>query len=66
MKPVLPSERLAKIVGTEPPPRTEVTKKFAAHIKKYHLQNPNNQRETWPTKSCSQSLAVENWTCSND
>ena len=32
MKPMQPSEQLAKIVGAEPLPRTEVTKKIWAHI----------------------------------
>ena len=45
MKPMQPSEHLAKIVGTEPLPRTEVTKKIWAHIKKHDLQNPKNKRE---------------------
>jgi chromatin remodeling complex protein RSC6 len=45
MKPMQPSEHLAKIVGTEPLPRTEVTKKIWAHIKKHKLQNPKNKRE---------------------
>jgi upstream activation factor subunit UAF30 len=45
MKPVRPSEHLAKIVGSEPLPRTEVTKKVWAHIKKHNLQNPDNKRE---------------------
>ena len=45
MKPVRPSEQLAEIVGTEPLPRTEVTKKIWAHIKKHKLQNPTNKRE---------------------
>ncbi|HEV2401725.1 MAG TPA: SWIB/MDM2 domain-containing protein [Candidatus Sulfotelmatobacter sp.] len=45
MKPVRPSEQLAKIVGSEPLPRTEVTKKVWAHIKKHKLQNPENKRE---------------------
>jgi upstream activation factor subunit UAF30 len=45
MKPMRPSEHLAKIVGTEPLPRTEVTKKIWAHIKKHKLQNPKNKRE---------------------
>ena len=45
MKPVQPSEHLAKIVGTEPLPRSEVTKKIWAHIKKHKLQNPQNKRE---------------------
>jgi chromatin remodeling complex protein RSC6 len=45
MKPMQPSEQLAKIVGTEPLPRSEVTKKIWAHIKKHNLQNPQNKRE---------------------
>ena len=45
MKPVQPSEHLAKIVGTAPLPRTEITKKIWAHIKKHKLQNPKNKRE---------------------
>jgi upstream activation factor subunit UAF30 len=45
MKPMRPSEHLAKIVGNEPLPRTEVTKKVWAHIKKNKLQNPKNKRE---------------------
>jgi chromatin remodeling complex protein RSC6 len=39
------SESLAKIVGAEPLPRSEVTKKVWAHIKKHKLQNPKNKRE---------------------
>src|SRR4030081_1592180 len=45
MKPMQPSEHLAKIVGAEPLPRSEVTKKIWAHIKKHKLQNPQNKRE---------------------
>jgi upstream activation factor subunit UAF30 len=45
MKPMRPSEQLAEIVGSEPLPRTEVTKKVWAHIKKHKLQNPKNKRE---------------------
>jgi upstream activation factor subunit UAF30 len=45
MKPMQPSEELAKIVGPEPLPRSEVTKKVWAHIKKNKLQNPENKRE---------------------
>lgn len=45
MKPVRPSEQLAKIVGSEPLPRSEVTKKVWAHIKENNLQNPENKRE---------------------
>jgi len=45
MKPMQPSEHLAKIVGDKPLPRTEVTKKIWAHIKRRKLQNPKNKRE---------------------
>jgi upstream activation factor subunit UAF30 len=45
MKPMQPSEDLAKIVGSQPLPRSEVTKLIWAHIKKNKLQNPTNKRE---------------------
>jgi chromatin remodeling complex protein RSC6 len=45
MKPMQPSAELAKVVGSEPLPRSEVTKKVWAHIKKNKLQNPDNKRE---------------------
>jgi upstream activation factor subunit UAF30 len=45
MKPMQPSVDLARIVGTVPLPRSEVTKKIWAHIKKHDLQNPKNKRE---------------------
>jgi upstream activation factor subunit UAF30 len=45
MKPMQPSADLAKIVGSEPLPRSEVTKKVWDHIKKNKLQNPENKRE---------------------
>ena len=45
MKPMKPSAQLAEIVGDKPLPRTEVTKKIWAHIKKHKLQNPKNKRE---------------------
>lgn len=45
MKPMKPSAELAKIVGSDPLPRSEVTKKVWAHIKKNKLQNPANKRE---------------------
>jgi chromatin remodeling complex protein RSC6 len=45
MKPMQPSAELAKIVGAEPLPRSEVTKKIWEHIKKHKLQNPQNKRE---------------------
>jgi upstream activation factor subunit UAF30 len=45
MKPMQPSDELAAIVGDKPLPRSEVTKKVWAHIKKHKLQNPKNKRE---------------------
>ncbi len=44
MKPVTPSAELAEIVGAKPIPRTEVTKKLWAYIKKNGLQDPKNKR----------------------
>jgi chromatin remodeling complex protein RSC6 len=39
MKPVIPDEMLAKIVGDKPLPRTELTKKLWAYIRKNGLQD---------------------------
>jgi len=44
MKPVTPSAALAEVVGDKPMPRTEVTKKLWAYIKKHKLQDANNKR----------------------
>lgn len=44
MKPVKPSPTLAAIVGSDPLPRTEVTKKIWEYIKKHDLQDPKNRR----------------------
>jgi upstream activation factor subunit UAF30 len=44
MKPVTPSAALAEIVGSKPIPRTEVTKKLWAYIKKNGLQDKKNKR----------------------
>jgi upstream activation factor subunit UAF30 len=44
MKPVTPSADLAQIVGAKPIPRTEVTKKLWAYIKKNGLQDAKNRR----------------------
>jgi len=44
MKPMTPSATLAVIVGAKPLPRTEVTKKLWAYIKKNDLQDPKNKR----------------------
>jgi len=45
MKPMQASEHLAEIVGDKPIPRSEVTKRIWAYIKKHKLQNPKNKRE---------------------
>ena len=39
MKPIQPDESLAKVVGDKPLPRTELTKKLWAYIKKNGLQD---------------------------
>ena len=44
MKPVTPSAALAEVVGAKPLPRTEVTKKLWAYIKKHGLQDAKNRR----------------------
>jgi chromatin remodeling complex protein RSC6 len=44
MKPVTPDTALAEVVGTKPIPRTEVTKKLWAYIKKNKLQDSKNRR----------------------
>ena len=44
MKPVQPSAALAEVVGSKPIPRTEVTKKLWAYIKKNKLQDAKNRR----------------------
>ncbi len=44
MRPVTPSAKLAVVVGSKPIPRTEVTKKLWAYIKKNGLQDKQNRR----------------------
>jgi upstream activation factor subunit UAF30 len=44
MKPVTPDSLLAEVVGAKPLPRTEVTKKLWAYIKKNNLQDSKNRR----------------------
>ncbi len=44
MKPLQPDEALAKVVGKDPLPRTEVTKKIWAYIKKHKLQDPAKKK----------------------
>jgi chromatin remodeling complex protein RSC6 len=44
MKALKPSPALAAVIGPEPVPRTEVTKRLWAYIKERNLQNPANKR----------------------
>ena len=44
MKPVTPDAKLAVVVGSTPLPRTEMTKKLWAYIKKNGLQDKKNRR----------------------
>ena len=44
MAPVTPDDALAEVVGAKPIPRTEVTKRLWAYIKKNKLQDQKNKR----------------------
>ena len=44
MRPVTPSAALAQVVGDKPIPRTEVTKRLWAYIKKNGLQDSKDKR----------------------
>ena len=44
MAPVTPDGSLAEVVGAKPIPRTEVTKRLWAYIKKNKLQDAKNRR----------------------
>lgn len=44
MSALRPSAALAAIVGSEPLPRTEATKRLWDYIKARNLQNPTNKR----------------------
>jgi chromatin remodeling complex protein RSC6 len=45
MKPVQPDETLAAVVGSDPLPRTELTKKLWDYIRANHLQDPNKKTQ---------------------
>ena len=53
MQPKKPSKELAAIVGDAPLPRTEVTKKLWAYIKKNDLQDQKNRRNINPDEKLS-------------
>ena len=44
MAPVTPSAALTAVVGSKPIPRTEITKRLWAYIKKNKLQDAKNKR----------------------
>ena len=44
MRPVQPDAAVAEVVGSKPIPRTEVTKRLWAYIKKNGLQDQKNRR----------------------
>ncbi len=44
MKEVQPSKELAAVIGSDPLPRTQVTKKLWEYIKKHNLQDASNRR----------------------
>ena len=45
MRPVNPDATVAEVVGSKPIPRTEVTKRLWAYIKKNGLQDKKNKRQ---------------------
>jgi chromatin remodeling complex protein RSC6 len=55
-KPVKVSEKLEKVVGRGPMPRTEVTKKLWVYIKKHKLQDPKNLRNILPDATLAEVL----------
>ena len=48
MQPMNISDDLAAVVGKGPMPRTQVTKKIWAYIKKHDRQDPENRRNIIP------------------
>ena len=43
MKPVKPDDKLSAIIGSEPLPRTEVTRKVWEYVRNHNLQDPENK-----------------------
>ena len=48
MQPMKISDDLAQVVGKGPMPRTQVTKKLWAYIKRHDRQDPKNRRNIIP------------------
>jgi len=43
MRPVKPDDKLVPIIGAEPLPRTEVTKRVWEYVRRHNLQDPHNK-----------------------
>ena len=56
MQPLEVSEELAAVVGKGPMPRTEVTKKLWAYIKKNKCQDAKNKRNINPDEKLAKVL----------
>jgi chromatin remodeling complex protein RSC6 len=56
MKPMTPSPALAAVIGSGPMPRTEVTKKLWAYIKRNKLQDAKNKRMINPDEKLGMVL----------
>ncbi len=59
MQPMKPSKDLAAVVGDGPMPRTEVTKKLWAYIKKFNLQDAKNRRNINPDEKLQKVFGVK-------
>ena len=44
MKPLQPDDALGAVIGTDPLPRTEVTKRIWDCIREHNLQDPDNRQ----------------------
>lgn len=44
MKPMQPDEALSAVIGSQPLPRTEVTKKIWDYVRQHKLQDPKDKR----------------------
>ncbi len=43
MKPVQPDEKLAAVIGNQPLPRTDITRKIWDYIRSHNLQDPKQK-----------------------
>ncbi|MDP1881134.1 MAG: SWIB/MDM2 domain-containing protein [Parachlamydiaceae bacterium] len=56
MRPVKVTDALAEIVGSDPKPRTEITKNLWTYIKEHGLQDQTNKRMINPDEKLSKVL----------